>query len=201
MPDEMNEWFSECFGYQVVLAYLGDGLGIRKNDEKAQQWLSAIKPIIPNQLNSVNFSDGAALLVTSEASLADLHPRLPDGEEAVHEKFRPNIVVDGEGRAWDEDYWGELTISPSSIRIVLTSNCARCTSINVDLEKGKMGEGESGKLLKKLMRDRRVDKGNKWSPIFGRYGFPTQAGEVRVGDRVLISRRNEEHTVWSEFSL
>jgi hypothetical protein len=49
-----------------------------------------------------------------------------------------------------------------------------------------------------MMRDRRVDVGNKWSPIFGRYGFPTQAGEVRVGDEVVISRRNWEHTVWSE---
>jgi len=48
------------------------------------------------------------------------------------------------------------------------------------------------------MRDRRVDVGNKWSPIFGRYGFPTQAGEVRVGDEVTISKRNGAHTVWSE---
>ncbi|KAG0650298.1 amidoxime reducing component 2 [Hyphodiscus hymeniophilus] len=197
MPDYMNQWFSECFGYEVILAYLGDGLGIEKKDEKAKQWLSTIKPRIPQQLDAVNFSDGAALLVTSEISLADLHPRLPDGEEAVLEKFRPNIVVDGEGTAWEEDFWAELTVRPSGVRIVLTSNCARCTSINVDLEKGRMGEGESGKLLKKLMRDRRVDSGNKWSPVFGRYGFPTQAGELRIGDEVLVSKRNEEHTVWN----
>jgi hypothetical protein len=167
MPDKINTWFSECFGYDVILAYLGDGLGIKQEDEKAQQWLSAIRPIIPKQLHSVNFSDGAALLVASEASLADLHPRLPDGEFAVLDKFRPNIVVDGE-KAWDEDFWGALTIQPSQVRIVLTSNCVRCTSINVDLDKGRMAEGESGKLYKKLQRDRRVDKGNRWNPIFGR---------------------------------
>jgi uncharacterized protein YcbX len=201
MPDEINTWFSECFGYEAVLAFLGGGIGIKKTDEKAQQWLSAIKPIIPKQLNTVNFSDGAALLVTSEASLGDLHPRLPDGEDVVLEKFRPNIVVDGEGRAWDEDFWSELTVLPLGARIVLTSNCARCTSINVDLSKGRMGDGESGKLLKKMMRDRRVDTGNKWSPIFGRYGFPTQAGEIRVGDQVVVSKRNKEHTVWSEFNV
>lgn len=63
-----------------------------------------------------------------------------------------------------------------------------------------MGEGESGKLLKKMMRDRRVDSGNKWSPIFGRYGFPTQGGEIRVGDEVLVTKRNKDHTVWSELS-
>jgi hypothetical protein len=35
MPDEINNWFSECFGYPVILAYLGDGLGIKMDGEKA----------------------------------------------------------------------------------------------------------------------------------------------------------------------
>jgi len=60
-----------------------------------------------------------------------------------------------------------------------------------------MGEGESGKLLKKLMKDRRIDSGNKWSPVFGRYGFPTKGGEIRVGDEVVLSKRNNHHTVWN----
>ena len=84
---------------------------------------------------------------------------------------------------------------------MLTSNCARCTSINVDLEKGRMGVGESGKLLKKMMRERRVDRGSRWTPIFGRYGFPTKGGEIKVHDEVVVSRRNEEHTVWSKLGL
>lgn len=75
MPDEINTWFSECFGYDVVLAYLGDGFGIKKDDERAKYWILAMKPIIPKQLDVVNFSDGAALLVASDTSLADLHPR------------------------------------------------------------------------------------------------------------------------------
>jgi len=60
-----------------------------------------------------------------------------------------------------------------------------------------MGEGESGSLLKKMMKDRRVDPGHKWTPIFGRYGFPTHGGEIGVGDEVVVSRRNEKHTVWN----
>jgi uncharacterized protein YcbX len=198
MPDNLNTWFSECFGYPVVLAYLGDGLGIKLNDEKAQSWISAIKPIIPAPASAISFSDNAALLLTSESSLADLHPQL-GGEKVVLEKFRPNIVVDGEGVAWDEDYWGEVKIVRTGMNIVLTANCSRCTSINVDLEKGRMADGESGRLLKKMMRDRRIDVGNKWSPIFGRYGFPTHGGEIKVGDEVMVSRRNKEHTIWSEF--
>jgi uncharacterized protein YcbX len=159
MPDNINKWFSECFGYEVILAYMGDALGVKRQYEKAQGWVSTIKSILPAPVEDINFSDSAALLITSEASLADLHPRL-GGEKAVLEKFRPNIVVDGT-TAWDEDFWGELTLRRLGTRIILTANCARCTSINVDLDKGRMGEGESGKLLKKMMRHRRVDVGNK----------------------------------------
>jgi uncharacterized protein YcbX len=197
MADSINTWFSECFGYPVILAYIGDSLGIKRDDEEVQSWFSAIKPIIPNQMSSISFSDSAALLLTSESSLSDLHPRL-SAEKAVLEKFRPNIVVDGEGKAWDEDFWGEVMIVRTGLRIVLTANCARCISINVDLDRGRMGDGESGKLLKKMMWDRRIDVGNKWSPIFGRYGFPIQGGEIRIGDEVVVSRRNQEYTVWSE---
>ncbi|KAE9370909.1 hypothetical protein N431DRAFT_43110 [Stipitochalara longipes BDJ] len=194
MPEDINKWFSECFGYPVFLAYLGDALGIKRKDEKAKNWISTVQPLISRPDSVISFSDGAPLLLTSESSLEDLHPRL-GGEKAVMEKFRPNIVVDGEGVPWDEDFWGEVKLTRNGLSIVLIANCSRCTSINVDLDKGRMGEGESGKLLKKMMKDRRIDKGEKWSPIFGRYGFPTHGGEIQVGDEVVVSRRNEEHTV------
>jgi uncharacterized protein YcbX len=197
MPEEINNWFSENFGHPVILAYFGDSLGINMEDEKAKNWISAIEPVIPKSAASINFSDAAPILLASESSLEDLHPRLA-GEKAVLEKFRPNIVVDGEGKAWDEDFWGEVKIGKMGLTIVLTGNCARCTSINVDLDRGRMGEGESGKLLKKMMKDRRVDHGNKWEPVFGRYGFPLHGGVIKVDDEVVVSRRNTEHTVNSE---
>ena len=200
MSDEINTWFSQCFGYEVVLAYTGDALGIKKGDDLEQSWLSSMQAIIPKQIDAVRFSDGAALLIASDASLEDVHTRLPHGEESVLEKFRPNIVVDGEGKAWDEDFWAELTILPLGAKLMVIANCARCTSINVDLEKGRMGEGESGKLLKKLMKDRRIDLGDKWSPIFGRYAFPLMGGEIAIGDEVMVTKRNDEHTVWSSKS-
>lgn len=198
MPDEINKWFSECFGYECVLAYIGDKLGVKQGTDKEKSWMPTVKAVAPKLVNSVQFSDGAALLVTSESSMPDLHTRLPDGENAVMEKFRPNIVIDGDGEPWAEDFWGELTLPRLGGRIVLTSNCMRCLSINVDLDKGRMGEGESGKMLKKMMKDRRIDPGSKWEPVFGRYGFPTKGGEVQVGDEVILTKRNDEYTVWSE---
>jgi glycine hydroxymethyltransferase len=65
-----------------------------------------------------------------------------------------------------------------------------------------MGEGESGKVLKKLMADRRVDSGAKYSPVFGRYGFLDAGSDsrtVRVGDEVVVARRMQERSVYGEF--
>ncbi|RYO74293.1 hypothetical protein DL764_010904 [Monosporascus ibericus] len=121
--------------------------------------------------------------------------------------------------AWDEDFWGELRIGGSH-RLALTANCARCLSINIDYDTGRPAEGERGAVLKKLMADRRVDSGNRWSPIFGRYAFllPTspasdedaaagrsetmaQSGvvgaDVAVGDEVVMTRRISGRDVWS----
>ncbi len=125
-------------------------------------------------------------------------------------KFRPNFVVDGAGEEpWAEDFWAELSIDAAAAdrgddavepgaKLLLRANCARCTSLNVDYVTGKPALGEMGTVLKKLMKDRRVDMGNKWSPIFGRYAFlsgdtPVQ---VSVGDTVEVTQRNTERTVW-----
>ncbi|KAF8857655.1 hypothetical protein BDZ45DRAFT_426596 [Acephala macrosclerotiorum] len=206
MQEKYNTWFSQCFGYEVILAYIGDSLGVPKNDSIAESWKSTIKSQLPSSTlpESITFSDGAALLVVSEASLEALHPLLNvdgtgENEKVILEKFRPNIVLSPSLPAWDEDYWSSLLLPHSNIKILLTSNCTRCTSINVDLEAGKMGTGPSGSLLKKMMRDRRVDKGNKWSPVFGRYGFPVRGGELKVGDVVEVGDRLVETTVFSEF--
>lgn len=185
----------------------------------------------------LTFNEAAPYLVTSRASLRDLNSRLPDGEDADMVVMRPNIVVDdsdptpspGEEdrersserlEAWEEDYWGELKISRSGDgaadgdednrpQLVLTANCGRCQSLNVDYATGRPAEGERGKVLKKLMADRRVDHGNKYSPIFGRYAFlkPSPGGEgandddisleVAVDDEVVVTSRNKERDFWS----
>ncbi|KAK4443426.1 hypothetical protein QBC34DRAFT_499022 [Podospora aff. communis PSN243] len=90
-------------------------------------------------------------------------------------------------------------------RLLLTGNCGRCTSLNVDYDTGKQAEGELGTVLKKLMVDRRVDRGAKWSPIFGRYAFLGDVGGywdeiggvvVQVGDEVEVLERSGERSVW-----
>ena len=54
-------------------------------------------------------------------------------------------------------------------------------------------------MLKMLSKDRRVDKGAKWTPVFGRYSFlhpDCEGNEIEVGDEVVVSRHISEHTAF-----
>lgn len=141
---------------------------------------------------AITFADCAQVLVTTTPSLDDVSSRLQNRRTQTNKdqpgmdmsKFRPNIVVSPspdnptEFAAWEEDYWAELEIYSheqefETVNILLTQNTGRCRSINVEYDTGKFGDMKSGgeEPLKYLMKDRRVDPGTKWSPIFGRYGF------------------------------
>ncbi|CAI6335102.1 unnamed protein product [Periconia digitata] len=212
MQDTVNKWFSECFGYEVVMAFLGDNKrGTRFQDMLApapapNTWLPSIllkKPASP-QSKSLTFADCAPYLVVSATSLDDVSSRLPDGQEMDVTKFRPNIVLSGASKAWEEDYWRCIKIWDTEL--VMMHNCVRCKSINVDYETGDFGTGDSGQVLKKLQKDRRVDTGAKWSPVFGRYSFwssnnKSAVQKLRVADEVRVIEVNEQRTTWSKMPV
>ncbi|KAI1142402.1 MOSC domain-containing protein [Hypoxylon sp. FL0543] len=225
-----NSWFSSIASF-IPLPYY-------------QQQQQQQQPQAKHEPPGLTFNEAAPFLLTSKASLRDVSARLPEGETMDMIKFRPNIVVDvvsdddsssdadddDEGEeegpttleAWDEDYWAELLVRGAH-RLALTANCARCISINIDYGTGRPAQGGLGSVLKKLMRDRRVDAGNRWSPIFGRYAFllppppppapapltsdraenTSEEGElllaadVAVGDEVKVTRRIAERDVWA----
>ncbi|KAI0457526.1 MOSC domain-containing protein [Xylaria acuta] len=201
----------------------------RQQQPQQQQrsgWLSSIAAYVPgvgggdgkrdDASEQLTFNEIAPFLVTSRASLRDVSNRLPEGEEMDMRRFRPNIVVDedpqapekGELKAWEEDYWGELGVARSTgeeHRLALTANCGRCISINIDYDMGRPSGGEAGIVLKKLMADRRVDEGNRWSPIFGRYAFlaPGESQgdgdvvEIAVGDDIHVTKRLDYRDSWA----
>lgn len=206
MPDEYSSWFSRCFGYQVVLVYLGqnrrDVLFQDMVPKKSSSWLSRIISGIASSDYRITFADCAPYLIVSETSLADVSSRLPSGEEMDITKFRPNIVLEGAETAWEEDYWRKIKVGTAEI--IMMHNCVRCKSINIDYETGKPGTGPSGEVLKKLQKDRRVDVGAKWSPVFGRYSFwnPRSSEQViNVGDEVVVTEVNRDRTVFSKFAV
>ena len=232
MPSQYNDWFSSCFGYTVILAYLGSNYRsvlmstgpITTQDATAgasSGWLSslsstatsyfpslfALSPQTPRAAaKEITFSDCAPYLIVSSASLGPLSDRLPEGTEADITKFRPNIVVSGAEEAWEEDFWAELVVGKGAtgVGFAAVHNCARCKSLNIDYETGQPGKGGEGRLLAVMQRDRRVDPGMKYSPIFGRYCFLTEDGGegekvVRVGDEVVVRKANEERTKFGEY--
>jgi uncharacterized protein YcbX len=199
MPAEYNGWFSKCFGYEVVLAYLGENLrGVLFEDLKPSKG-NIVLNTRKSEPYGITFADCAPYLVVSKTSLGDVSARLPDGQEMDITKFRPNIVLEGAIEPWEEDYWGKLEIKGAELD--LPHNCVRCRSINVDYTTGEQAPGDAGEVLKKLQKDRRVDKGAKWSPVFGRYSYwnPKHTARVlKAGDEVLVTKFNSERTTWSK---
>lgn len=236
MGDSYAAFFTACLGFTARLVYLG----------------SSRRPVLGNlapaasaasRPDQISFADCAPLLIATQTSLDALSERIPGDEEMDITKLRPNIVLaadeDGELEPWEEDFWGAVEIAGHSV--ALTANCLRCKSINVravpcrqpamltstqiDYTTGAP-VAPNRQPLKLLMRDRRVDPGVRYSPVFGRYGFlpgndgpllllflscssgsdtPPDVGEagmvVRVGDKVVVSKRNEERTVFGECPL
>lgn len=159
----------------------------------------------------ITFADVAPYLLTTTASLNEVTSRISSTdskEEADMTKFRPNIVLassnDDELTPYEEDYWAEVSISPTDhnvthVKLLLNHNCTRCVSLNVDYATGKT---DGTNVLKLLQKDRRIDVGSKYSPVFGRYAWlvrgqegEEQGFEVRVSDEVRVTKRNEERTV------
>lgn len=157
--------------------------------------------------------DGDPDVDPDASAAAAAGPGPEEGVEMDVTKFRPNIVLSGSPAAFDEDYWAELEFrsgstssssSSSGVRMAVTLNCWRCQSIVVDYATGKPATGASGLAWKKLSRDRRVDKGWKYNPVFGRYGFCAAADagrEIRLGDEVRVTRRAEEVSVFGKLLL
>jgi len=212
MGDQYNKWFSDRFGFRVILAHYGgnsrlvlgnlpgkptnQGPKPKNAITKVMSSLPIIGPMLEEDDGIIAFNDCAPYLVITESSVEDVTARLKSVEMDVT-KFRANVLLKTSDPAWVEDYWSELTFGDGQAKILLTGNCGRCKSLNVDYNTGEPGTGRDGEVLKLLQKDRRVDLGTKYSPIFGRYGFASKGSEgmvLRVGDEVTVSRKNEERT-------
>ncbi|KAL8706579.1 MAG: hypothetical protein Q9201_000392 [Fulgogasparrea decipioides] len=235
MGEQANQWFSRCFGWEVIMVYMPEGttrpvLGnlspssvtstSGNHEANANGWFSTFTTYIPTYLKTkdenerteegLTFADCAPYLIITEESVENVSARLPDGREMDVTKFRPNIVLEGAEKAYEEDFWGAISILSSGntatstmqqpdqnpVDLTLTQNCIRCQSLDIDYATGTYFKSDERTVLKKLMRDRRVDAGKKWSPVFGRYGFLNgkEGAKVEIGDEVVVTKRNEERT-------
>jgi uncharacterized protein YcbX len=148
MGDLAAQWFSDFLGRKCRL--------VRFDPEQKRlsnkQWTGDI-----DAENA--FSDGYPVLVTSEASLADLNQRLAARGAAPVEmnRFRPNLVLSGLD-AYGEDHLDEIRFDTpeGEVLLKLVKPCSRCTIPSVDPTTGEQGH-EPGDTLSTYRADARLD--------------------------------------------
>ncbi|WP_328189830.1 MOSC domain-containing protein [Marinobacter sp. OP 3.4] len=166
---EASEALSGFLGKPVSLVYMPESVTRPARHEN----LSSVHP--------VSFADGFPFLVTSQTSLDDLNRRMP--WEAEMRRFRPNVVVEGAAKPWEEDLWEQVSLGDVPVQLV--KPCSRCIMTTVDPDTGE--RSPDGNPLKTLATFRRTDKG----VIFGANGVHLETGTLRVGDSVTVQKTKE----------
>jgi uncharacterized protein YcbX len=146
----------------------------------------------PGASNRVGFSDANPILLASERSLAKLNEEL---ERAVPmNRFRPNIVVDGDELApYDEDYWIQLEIG--SLTAFVVKACGRCVIPDIDQD-----TAATGKAVRRALRTREgvnahdhSDRGVFFAQNLNHIYTP--GIKVCVGDAVQVIERGTDPNV------
>ena len=173
---EADAWLSGRIGRSVRLVWQDD---------------ATHRPIRP-ELGGVegdhnSLSDAAPLHLTSETSLRRLNDWVTEtalergehpGEPLGHDRFRPNVVVEG-GEPFAEDSWVGARIGDVAFRATMV--CDRCVMTTID-----RATGESAKEpIRTLARHRRWE-GATWFGIRLTPVLPIPPGAtIRVGDLVV----------------
>jgi uncharacterized protein YcbX len=157
-------WFAMVLGRARRLVWFGPG-STRPIDPKYS----------PRPDAETAFTDGYQVLITREASLADLNARL--AKPVPMERFRPNIVVQG-GAAWSEDLWREVVVGDLTFDAV--KPCARCVVPTTDQQTGVRNPQQEP--LRTLASFRTVPG---LGAIFGQNLVARNTGRLAVGDQVV----------------
>lgn len=169
----VDQWFSDFLGHRARLMRF-DPLAKRTSSRKYTGATEA----------PYKFADAFALLVTSEASLANLNARLKAKAQAPVDidRFRPNIVIDGVD-AFEEDYARDVRIG--EVELELVKPCVRCTVPSVDPASGEQGF-EPGDTLAAYRNNAAAG-----GVTFGVNGIVARGAgaELRVGDPVELTLR------------
>uniref|UniRef100_A0A0B6Z492 MOSC domain-containing protein n=1 Tax=Arion vulgaris TaxID=1028688 RepID=A0A0B6Z492_9EUPU len=173
---EVASWISEYVKEDLKLLVLVPGLELRQSPTT-----NAISK------DQVAFPDESPYHLATEESLTDLQSRIaksPDGLITMN-NFRPNIVIKGTSKPWDEDTWLYLKIG-KNLRMRVLAPCDRCLLTTVNPEKyARRGDDEPLKTLRGFRMFPELSK----SPMFGIFAGVDVENTVRVGDPVYALRK------------
>jgi uncharacterized protein len=162
--ESAHAWVSEFLGARCRLVFQPDD-SVRELPRRNAGRLA--------QSRTLALTDGAAVLLTSEASLADLNARLP--APIPMSRFRPNIVATGTV-AYEEDSWHR--IAAGDVEFEVARGCPRCVATTVDQTTGETG----AEPLRTLSRYRRAPHG----VLFGQNIVHLAPGSVSAGDEIRV---------------
>lgn len=163
---EADQWFSDFLTTDCRLVY--------QNDTSPRP----IDPAYANARDQVSFADGFPFLIISENSLVSLNNAMQ--LNLPMSRFRPNLVIAG-CPEYAEDSWRNIRIGHIDFR--LPKPCSRCSVPTIDPVTAKTGK-EPLQTLNRL---------RKWhnKVYFGQNALHDQAGELAVGDTVIIKQLGE----------
>lgn len=130
------------------------------------------------------YADGYPVTIASESSLRQLNDwiiegALSRGEDPADplpmERFRPNLVVDGDV-AFGEDDWTSVQVGDVRFRVAKPND--RCVMTTIDLDT----LNTSKEPIRTLARHRLVNH----NTLFATNVIPETTGTIRVGDRVEV---------------
>lgn len=156
---EASDYLSEALGRPLRL--------VRMPEDAAR----VANPARAGEGHAVSFADGYPLLLTSEASLAELERWR--GATLDMRRFRPNLVIDGDA-PWVEEELASFRLGGVPMRSV--KPCERCSVITVDPDSGERGVEP----MKSLAAGHRVDG----KVLFGVNVVHDGLGELKVGDEL-----------------
>lgn len=167
--ESADAWLTAVLGLDARLVWLPDPTRRPMSEEHGGH---------PGDVLSL--ADAAPLLLTTVPSLRQLQAWTAQhggaGEPLAMERFRPNLVVDGQVSAFVEDGWRELQLG--SLRFRFAEHCDRCVVTTLDPRTGRTGKEP----IRTLAAHRRWD-GQVW---FGIRVVPVTSGTIAVGDPVRV---------------
>ncbi|KAF9194044.1 hypothetical protein BGZ51_001389 [Haplosporangium sp. Z 767] len=171
MGEEAAQFFTEYLGVPCRLVY------------KSPNHVRAVVEHSPG-VNEIGFqpetafADNFPLLCLSEESVQDINTHLENPVSALN--FRPNLVISGVSKPFEEDTW--CTVDIRGVTYYFVCRCTRCDMPNVDPATGVKDKLQPQKTLQKI---RRVDKGKaaKFYACVGINAVPNKlSGQIHVGD-------------------
>ena len=161
-----------------VSAAIGSDVRVARLKETFTRSVPLEEFAVIDGIEQSRFVDVAPILLTNEASLADLNGRLADS--VPMERFRPNIVVEGLD-AFAEDEVDAL--EGDGWRLVRATHCERCAVTCTDHLTGE----RTREPLATLKSYRHREGGYAGGVLFGAYMGVEGSAKIRVGDTLTVA--------------